>query len=573
MQHPSYDYSVSLNRLSVTRLVIATALAFSILTATGTHVPANATSSTTVTFHYKQAVGDTRTWHMWIWEDGQNGHEFTFSSTDSFGKVLTVTYDHPVSQVGFIVMTNAVDWVKDIPSNRFVSITGPSAEVWLRGHDAGTYLSPSDIGKPAATYQPSWIKNAVLYEVNVRQFSQAGNFAGVTAQIPRLKSLGVDILWLMPIHPIGQAHRLGSLGSPYSVANYTDVNSEYGNMADFQALIAAAHRAGMHVILDWVGNHTAWDNPWITAHPEWYTHDGSGNIIPPNSDWTDVADLNYGNTDMQNAMIAAMKFWVQAKGIDGFRADAASMVPTSFWNRAAKEINAIKPVYWLAEDWDHSDLLTNAFLSNYDGALTGYMESVARGTASKTSFQDQITRRASWYPSGAIPMNYVTNHDLNAGATEMSRMGSGLNQAAALSFTAAGIPMIYTGQEICYNHRFAFFEHDPITWSASSCTALYKKLISLKTRNAALWNGSFGGQMKAIATNNPKVVAFKRLKGTNSVIVVMNISSSTQSATVTTGLLTKTYQRFSNGKGAKFGNIVRQSLAPYGYEIFSTAGQ
>jgi len=564
---------VSHKQFSVTRVITAALLAIMLGASVGSQSPARATSSTTVTFHYKQAIGDSHTWHMWVWEDGQNGQEFAFTSTDSYGKVLTVTYDHPVTQVGFIVMTNAVDWVKDIASNRFVSISGTSAEVWLRGHDGGTYLSPSDIGKPASTYQPTWIKNAVLYEVNVRQFSQAGNFAGVTAQIPRLKSLGVDILWLMPIHPIGVPHRLGSLGSPYSVANYTSVNSEYGTMADFQALIAAAHRAGMHVILDWVGNHTAWDNPWITAHPDWYTHDNNGNIIPPNSSWTDVADLNYSNTDMQDAMIAAMKFWVQSKGVDGFRADAAAMVPTSFWNRAAKEINAVKSVYWLAEDWDHTDLLTNAFLSNYDGSLTGYMESVAHGTASKTTLQDQISRRASWYPSGAIPMNYVTNHDLNAGATEMSRMGSGLSQAAALSFTASGIPMIYTGQEICYNHRFAFFEHDPITWTTSTCTTFYKKLISLKTRNAALWNGSFGGQMRAIATNNPKVVAFKRLKGTNSVIVVMNISGSNQSATVTTGLQTKTYKRFSNSKTVKFGNAVRQSLSPYGFEIFSTSGQ
>ena len=170
-------------------------------------------------------------------------------------------------------------------------------------------------------------------------------------------------------------------------------------------------------------------------------------------------------------------------------------------------------------------------------------------------------------------MNYVTNHDLNAGATEMSRMGTGLNQAAALSFTASGIPMIYTGQEICYNHRFAFFEHDPITWTSSPCTTFYKKLISLKTRNAALWNGSFGGQMKAIATTNANIVAFKRVKGKNTVIVLMNIASSTQKATVTTGLSISSYKRFSNGKAVKFGNTVQQSLSPYGFEIFSTAGQ
>lgn len=528
---------------------------------------------TTVTFHYQPRPGDLREWHIWVWEPGQSGIEYQFDSSDGYGPKVTITYDHAVNQLGFIIMLDTVSWIKDVPGDRFVDLADSSTEVWLLGGQPQTYLRESDVGKTSANFQPSWIRDAVIYEVNVRQFSSAGDFNGVTAQLPRLKALGVDILWLMPIFPIGLENRKGTLGSPYSVASYSDVNPQLGTVADFNKLVKSAHAQGMHVILDWVANHSAWDNPWVAAHPDWYTQDGQGNIVPPNSDWVDVADLNYSNIDMQNAMIAAMKTWVENRNVDGFRADAAGMVPTSFWNRASSELNAIKPLYWLAEDWGNVDLLSLSFLSNYDGSLTSYMESIKQGGANKASFGNQISRRNSWYPRGAIPMTYITNHDLNATATEMSRMGSGLNQSAALSFVSSGIPMIYNGQEICYNHRLAFFERDPIPWTTSNCTDFYKKLIRLKTLNAALWNGSFGGSMELLTTSNPKVVAFKRTKGNSSVIMVMNISSSSQTSQVSTGLSSKRhYIKFSTNSSVITGASMSQSLSPYGFEIYSTAG-
>ncbi|MEN9394398.1 MAG: hypothetical protein RL362_619, partial [Bacteroidota bacterium] len=196
---------------------------------------------------------------------------------------------------------------------------------------------------------PEWVKKATIYEINVRQHTPQGTFQALEKDLNRLDSLGVDILWLMPINPIGELNRKGSLGSYYSVKNYVGVNSEFGTLQDFKHFVNAAHSRGMKVILDWVANHTAWDHPWVTEHPEWYTHDANGKIVPPVADWSDVADLNYDNKDMRKAMIESMKFWVKECDLDGYRCDVAMQVPTDFWDQARAELDAIKPVFMLAE--------------------------------------------------------------------------------------------------------------------------------------------------------------------------------------------------------------------------------
>ncbi|MCB0300864.1 MAG: alpha-amylase, partial [Calditrichaeota bacterium] len=196
---------------------------------------------------------------------------------------------------------------------------------------------------------PEWSQNATIYEVNLRQFSESGTIAAFQESLPRLKEMGVKILWLMPIQPIGEKNRKGTLGSYYSIKNYTAVNPEFGTLADFKNMVRAAHESGMFVILDWVANHTAWDHPWVSEHPDWFTRDSSGNMQPPVADWHDVVDLNYENHAMRAAMLDAVKFWVREADVDGFRCDVAEMVPLDFWRAARSALDVIKPVFMLAE--------------------------------------------------------------------------------------------------------------------------------------------------------------------------------------------------------------------------------
>ncbi|MFM7770168.1 MAG: alpha-amylase family glycosyl hydrolase, partial [Bacteroidota bacterium] len=259
---------------------------------------------------------------------------------------------------------------------------------------------------------PDWSKNATIYEVNVRQHSPQGNFAALEKDLPRIDSLGIDILWLMPIHPIGELNRKGSLGSYYSVKNYTGVNPEYGTLQDFKKLVNTAHGLGMKVIIDWVGNHTAWDHPWMTQHPDWYTKDANGNVIPPVADWSDVADLNFDNKEMRKEMIRALEYWVKECDIDGYRCDVAMMVPTDFWDEARAALDAIKPVFMLAEA-EQKDHHLKAFDMSYGWELLHIMNGVAKGEKNIDEIDAYMLRQAADYPKSAYKMCFTTNHDEN----------------------------------------------------------------------------------------------------------------------------------------------------------------
>ena len=256
---------------------------------------------------------------------------------------------------------------------------------------------------------PTWAIKSTIYEVNVRQYSTAGDFNSVTNSLPRLKRLGVGILWLMPIHPISKVKRKGTLGSPYSVADYKGINPEFGNEEDFKELVDQAHGLGMKVIIDWVANHSGWDNPWI-ENESWYHRDTSGKIISPNNDWTDVAWLDYENPNMSAAMIDAMKYWVTEFDIDGFRADVAGLVPLSFWENASAELQKIKPLFMLAEEQGTMGMLDNAFVANYNWELKNRINALATGLTIPTSLMKFVNSQASIYPTGSIPMNFITNH-------------------------------------------------------------------------------------------------------------------------------------------------------------------
>lgn len=422
---------------------------------------------------------------------------------------------------------------------------------------------------------PNWVSNASVYEVNVRQFSPAGNFAGVTAALPRIKALGTNVVWLMPIYPVGKLNAKGTLGSPYSVANYTAVNPDFGTDADFKNLVDTAHSMGMKVVLDWVANHTAWDNPWISAHPDWYTQDSNGKIIwPAGTDWNDVADLNYNSLGLQAAMTNAMKYWVTKFDIDGYRCDAAGMVPTEFWNSATTEVNKVKQLWWLAEDQASGDLLNTAFSSNYNWQLMDALNHVG----GKDSISQAMVGSVANYPSNTFAMNFITNHDENSwNGTEFQRLGNAVKESAALEFITPGIPLIYNGQEIGMNRQLQFFEKDPIVWgsdpASNTWTAFYSKLVKLRANNPALWSGSAGGSLNFIANSNDHLLEVWRGKGSNRVIFLANLGANSIGTKLpVSGSMAGKYVNYATGKSVTLskGKKVSFTIPAWGFTILST---
>ncbi|MFO8000500.1 MAG: alpha-amylase family glycosyl hydrolase, partial [Marinilabilia sp.] len=375
---------------------------------------------------------------------------------------------------------------------------------------------------------PEWSQDAVIYEVNIRQYTKEGTFNAFADHLPRLKELGVDILWLMPVHPIGEEKRKGSLGSYYSVKDYKGINPEFGNMEDFRNLVKKAHDMDMYLILDWVANHTAWDHPWTEEHPDWYLTNDDGEIIAPHEDWTDVAGLDYDNREMRSEMTDALKFWVEEADIDGYRCDVAGMVPVDFWEAAREELEEVKPLWMLAEDEDETELLEYAFNANYGWSFHHIMNDVANGEKDATHITGYFNQIDSVYPTGAYPMQFTSNHDENSwNGTVFERMGKeAAKTMAALTFTAEGMPLIYSGQEVGLDKQLEFFEKDQIEWKEESdMTDLYQDLTSLQSANQALWNGKAGGEMTFIDTNEEeKVLCFSRRKDGNTVVALFNLS-------------------------------------------------
>ncbi|HEX2208286.1 MAG TPA: alpha-amylase family glycosyl hydrolase [Longimicrobium sp.] len=389
------------------------------------------------------------------------------------------------------------------------------------------------------SFYPAWSRDAVIYEVNVRQYTPEGTFAALQRHLPRLDSLGVDILWLMPVQPIGVQNRKGGLGSYYSIRDYTAVNPEHGTEADFKRFVDAAHARGLRVILDWVANHTAWDHPWITQHPDWYTRRADGTISFPldaegrETDWTDVADLDYGSADMRRAMIADMRWWVERMGIDGFRMDVAWGVPYDFWAQARRALVEARPdVFLLAEAEDAN--LHQWFHASYAWALHHLLNEIAQGKKGTEELDRYFAREDSLYRGrGAYRMSFTSNHDENSWqGTEFERMGANHLPAFVLSATAQNsFPLLYTGQEVSLNKRLRFFEKDTVDWSGPSLAPFYRSMFELKERQPALWNGPWGGAQTALRTDGgPRVYAFTRTKGANTVLVAVNFGDAPVSA-------------------------------------------
>ncbi len=409
-------------------------------------------------------------------------------------------------------------------------------------------------------------KTASIYEVNIRQYTPEGTIEAFIPHIPRLKELGVDILWFMPVYPIGKENRKGSMGSYYAVKDYKGINPEFGTKEDFQKLVKTVHEHDMMIILDWVANHTAWDHPWINEHPDWYTKDSTGKVVAPVDDWTDVADLNYENQEMRNAMTDALVYWVKEFNVDGYRCDVASMVPNDFWENARTEMEKVKPVFMLAEA-EKPELHKMAFDANYAWELHHIMNQIAKGEQNATHLRKYFKKEPSRFADSVYRMAFTTNHDENSwNGTVFERMPNSYKTFAVFTYAAPTFPLIYSGQEAGLNKRLRFFEKDTIEWKEHEMEALYKKLNKIKEENPALWNGRYGGQIQMLKTkNNKQVFAFTREKGDNQVLAIFNFSDTDQDIKLKNLKAEKTFKDAFSQK--QYNGKAPLGLKPWGYFI------
>lgn len=392
--------------------------------------------------------------------------------------------------------------------------------------------------EPTKVKHPDWSRNAVIYEVNVRQYTPEGTFKAFMQHLPRLKDLGVDILWLMPIHPISEDGRKGELGSYYAVRDYKAVNPEFGTMDDMRELVKAAHDLGMKVIIDWVPNHSGRDNAWVDQHPDWYARNDQGEMYGP-FDWTDVYQFDYTNPDLRRAMTDAMAYWLREADIDGFRCDVAGMVPVDFWNDNRKALEAVKPEIFMLAEAPDAPLLEEAFDMDYNWPMKDLFSAIA-ATSGQYSFAGQdgqvktfpethaadiytlLGKQYAEYPLGSYMMNMITNHDLNSWeGTEFQRLGNLQGAFAVLTYTLPGMPLIYTGQEVGLDRAFEFFKKDAAPdWNGGKdYTAFYKTLNALRHARTELSSSAADSPVVPLPTASADVLAFRR----GNVVTIVNL--------------------------------------------------
>ena len=388
------------------------------------------------------------------------------------------------------------------------------------------------------------LETAIIYEANIRQYSPEGTFEAFTKDIPQLKQLGVKVIWLMPVFPISETKRKATggedskfatdfpeaeqdkfLGSYYAVSDFTKINPEFGTIENFRDLVKTAHDNGIYVILDWVPNHTGWDHTWLKTNPEYYTQNDKGEVVHPvDTDWTDVADLNYDNQEMRKAMIADMTYWLTEESVDGFRCDVAGSVPTNFWEQAIPELRAKKDIFMLAEAWEPELLKDGLFDMAYGWDRHHAMNHIAKGEKDATEFTTALQTDFERYEADDILMNFVTNHDENSwNGTIKERMGEASEMMTALAYVTPGMPLIYSGQEYDLDHRLLFFEKDSFPHTKGKTWKVLEKLATLKQNNAALHGGKASAKYNAI-DNGKDVISFSRSKGNDEIVFIANVS-------------------------------------------------
>ena len=440
---------------------------------------------------------------------------------------------------------------------------------------------------------PDWAKNAAIYEVNVRQYTPEGTFNAFAENLPRLKEMGIDLLWLMPIHPISMTNRKATpdimieevkdveekkkyLGSPYSVSDYRAINPEFGTMADFKSMLKKSHDLGIKVIIDWVPNHTGWDHQWLKNHKDWYTLDEKGEVIKSPTlkgnptDWYDTAELNFDNQDMRKAMIADMLFWVNEVGIDGFRFDVAHDVPNDFWKTATDALYKAAPVFLLAEAQEASQMNDGYFHADYGWNIHHLLNGIAKGDHKASDIDEWYAQDAKDFQKG-FHMQFTSNHDENTWAgTVFDRMGDGHKAFAVLAATFNGMPLVYSGQEAANKKRLEFFEKDNIDWGTYEYAGFYKTLFDLKENNKALWNGKYGGPLVKIPTGKDDAIyAFTREKDDDKVLVIINLSKDVQDFALNCKNCAGTYNNVLGNGEMEIKAGQKMSMAGWEYLVLS----
>ncbi|NHM07085.1 alpha-amylase [Flavobacterium sp. CYK-4] len=416
---------------------------------------------------------------------------------------------------------------------------------------------------------PDWAKNATIYEVNVRQFTPEGTFKAFEKHLPRIKAMGIDIIWLMPIHPIGVEKRKGTLGSYYSVKDYYGVNPEFGTKEDFKALVDKIHSMGMHVIIDWVANHSSWDNALAKEHPDWYSKTPEGHFQPtPWYDWDDVIDFDYEKPGLRQYMTKALVYWVKELDIDGYRCDTAGFVPTDFWDNARAEMDAVKPVFMLGE-WESRDLHKKAFDMTYSWTLFEKMTAVTKDHKPLGGLIEYMAHDVSTFPRNGYRMVFTDNHDMNSwNGNQFANFGEGLEASMVLCGTINGMPLVYGGQEAGLDRSLKFFDKDQIDWSKLPYESLFKKLFELKHQNQALWNGNAGGEMIRIYNDKPlQVISFSRAKASQQVISIINYSEQAAEVTLNSKYQKGNYTEWFSGAKIELKGDDKFKLEPWKYLV------
>jgi glycosidase len=421
-----------------------------------------------------------------------------------------------------------------------------------------TYADPGQYGTPFTGVPAS--KDIVMYEVNTQTYTPA-TFKGVQNRLDSIKALGVNVIWLMPTYPIGV---LKGVGSPYAVKDYNGINANFGTLDDLRSLVARAHTLGMAVIFDWVANHTAWDNVWI-SNKAWYQQDASGNIIiPPGTNYNDVAALNFNNADMRTAMIRAMKYWVYNANIDGYRCDFADNVPADFWKQALDTLNTIKThkLIYLAEGTTAAEI-NSGFQLGYSFSFYGALSGVFAGTQSPSALFTTNTNELAALPSPGIKLRYITNHD-NASSDGSTLKIYNNKQGALAAFVLAsymgGVPLIYDSQEVGYPNSINFFTNVPVDYTANpDMVAAYKQILAFRAAHEAVKAGAL------TAYNNTDVIAFEKKSGTDDVLILVNARNSVISYTVPATLQNTTWLNGFTGIATTLATNL--NMQPYAYTI------
>jgi glycosidase len=416
-----------------------------------------------------------------------------------------------------------------------------------------------------------WYASSNIYEVNLRQYSKAGTFTEFAKSLPRLRDMGVEILWFMPITPIGIEGRKMTpkeLGSYYAVRDYKAVSEEFGSMADWKALVNEAHSMGFKVITDWVANHSAPDNPWIKSHPQFYAKDSTGKIISP-FDWTDTRKLDYTNRELRDSMIAAMKFWLTETNIDGFRCDVAAEVPADFWKECITALRAVKPGLFMLAEAEKPELHTAGFNASYAWGAMGAMKDLYTGKKTLTQFDSLLNANISSHPKDAARMFFTTNHDENSwNGTEFEKFGNAYKTFAVFSQTMGqSIPLIYSGQELPNKKRLKFFVKDTIPWTGRyEMAPFYKTLLTLRKTNPAL---AFDASYKRLPSSNDNaVLAYAREKEGHKAVMVFNLSKKEQKFTIKDSTINGEPLNLFMGVNEKISDTHEFSIEPWGYIVY-----